>query len=101
MVACKKTWEYFKIDKPIRGKVLSYAKGICGYVAISSNIIIRSSTGDTLRGLELPCYSGIFEKSDSVLVSPVSDPYKAGGVGDIKFDCKVKKTCYAHIDKIK
>jgi|GEM_PF-2177291 len=100
MVKCKKTWIYFKLDHQLRGKVLSYAEGMCGYIMVSSNIIMRTTTGDTIRVLELPCYSKIFVKSDSVLVSPVNKPDSAGAVGDIKFDCKVKRTCFAHVTKI-
>ena len=100
LIKCKSTWVYFKLDHQVRGKILSYSKGICGYIQVSSNTIIHTSTGDTIRVLEMPCYGKIFAKSDSVLVTPLSKPDSIGGVGDLKFDCKVKKTCHAEVTKI-
>jgi hypothetical protein len=102
LVKCQKTWVYFKLDHQIHGKVLSYAKGECGYFAIPSNVIVRTSSGDTIRAMELPCLSEVFEKSDSILVMPISKVDSlGGGLGDGKYDCKVKQTCFAHLSKIK
>jgi hypothetical protein len=97
---CRDTWQYFTLDHQIRGRVLSYAKGVCGYVQISSNIIILTSARDTIRVLELPCYHGLIVKSDSVLVNPVIKPDSAGAVMDLNFTCQVKRTCYGRITKI-
>jgi len=101
MVKCKSNWVYFKLENPIRGRVLSYAKGMCGYFEIASNIIIRTSAGGTIRVFELPCViKGEIIKSDSVLVSPVGKPDSVGGLMDGKFDCIVRRTCIAHVAKI-
>jgi hypothetical protein len=97
---CKKTWVYFKLERPVRGKVLSYAKGMCGYFAISSNTIVLTSAHDTIRVLQLPCNGGVCVKSDSVLVTPVTKVDSAGAIGDRMFDCRVKRTCFADVTKI-
>jgi hypothetical protein len=100
LLRCENAWVYFKLENQIRGQILSHAKGTCDYFEISSNTIILISSGDTIRELELPCYSEVFQKSDSVLVTPISKVDSAGGIGDNKYDCKVRKTCFAHLSKI-
>ncbi len=100
LVECRDTWQYFKLDHQIRGKVLSYAKGLCGYFTMNSATIIVTSAHDTIRVLELPCYHGLIVKSDSVLVKPVSKPDSAGAILDVNFTCLVKRTCYGHVTKV-
>ncbi len=102
LAKCKNSWVYFKLDRPVRGKVLSYAWGMCSFVPVSSNTIVLLSTGDTVRILELPCnIKDTLKTSDSVSVSPITKADSVGGIGDTKYDCTIKRTCYAHISKIK
>jgi hypothetical protein len=98
---CRNNWQYFKLDHQIRGKILSYAKGYCGYFAIPSETIIATTTQDTIRVLELQCDGKIFARSDSVLVTPVSEPDSVGILSDDYFFCIVKRTCGGAVTKIR
>ncbi len=63
LASCRNEWQYFKLDRQVRGKVLSYAKGLCGYFMLNSAAVIVTSANDTIRVLELPviirCSSGL------------------------------------------
>lgn len=100
LAKCRDKWRYFKLDRQVRGKVLSYAKGLCGYFMLNSAVVIVTSVHDTIRVLELPCYHKMFARSDSVLIEPVNKPDSAGSILDVDFTCLVKRTCYGHITKV-
>jgi len=97
---CETEWQYFQIDKPAPGKVISHLAGSCRYNIAASTIVV-TTTGDTIRVLEF-CTKAKFKESDSVLITPVSPlPVSKRSVININFDCKVKRTAYASITKVK
>jgi hypothetical protein len=100
LIKCSNTWQYFLLDHEIKGKVLSYSDGVCGMTALASNNIIVTNTHDTLRVLELSCGTKTFAKLDDVMVTPVNKPDSAGANMDGKYDCYIKKTCYAKVSKV-
>ena len=97
---CESNWQYFKLTQPIRGVVLLHTKGYCGYAHIHANTIIIVNNADTIR-VNGPCYTENTLVSDSVLVSPYETDNVIGAIGDRKYDCKIMKTCYGIITKIK
>lgn len=97
---CKAKWQYFKLTQPIKGVVISHTKGYCGYFHVHANTIIIVNKTDTIR-IDGPCYTENTVPSDSVLVSPYETDGVTGAIGDLKYDCTIKKTCYGIIAKIK
>ena len=97
---CENNWQYFKLTQPIRGVVLLHTKGNCGYAHVHANTIIITNNTDTIR-INGPCYTENTKPSDSVLVKPYETDNVIGAVGDSKYDCTIRKTCYGIITKIK
>ncbi len=97
---CENSWRYFKLTQPIKGVVLLHSKGYCGYAHVHANTIIIINNTDTIR-VNGPCYTANTITSDSVLVSPYETDNVIGAIGDTKYDCTIKKTCYGIITKIK
>lgn len=97
---CKKTWQYFKLHKPIKGVVLAHIKGYCGYIYLSANSLIITSAHDTIRVIE-PCDNEILATTDSVLITPAKEYMGDGTVSDLKYECKIKRTCYGVVTTIK
>jgi len=97
---CQTEWQYFRIDKPVPGKVISHLVGSCRYNIAASTVVV-TTTGDTIRVLEF-CPNAKLKESDSVLITPVNSlPVSKRSVININFDCKVKRTAYASITKVK
>lgn len=98
---CENEWEYFKIDKPIKGIVLLHTKGYCGYSNIHSNTIVILNGKDTIR-VDGPCTTENVSVSDSVIVRPYYDSDNVkGAIGDLRYDCTIRKTCRGVVSKLK
>lgn len=97
---CEDTWQYFNLAKPIKGVVLLHTKGYCGYFYLHANTIIIVNSTDTIR-VNGPCYTENTITKDSVLVSPCESDGVIGAIGDLKYDCIIRKTCYGIIKKIR
>jgi hypothetical protein len=97
---CENKWQYFKLDRPIKGVVLLHTKGYCGYVHIHSNTIIVTDNNDTIR-VDGPCITESVAISDSVIVHPYESDNVKGAIGDLKYDCSIRKTCYGLVTKIR
>ncbi|GAA3973977.1 hypothetical protein FHS10_000904 [Mucilaginibacter dorajii] len=97
---CESVWEYFNLTKPIKGVVLLQTKFNCGYANIHANTIIIVNSMDTIR-VNGPCYTESAQVSDSVIVSHYENDNSAGALGDGKYDCSIRKTCYGLIKKIR
>ena len=97
---CENNWQYFKLTEPIKGVVLLHTKGYCGYAHIHANTIIIINNTDTIR-VNGPCYTENTSTLDSVLINPYKTDNVTGTIGDLKYDCIIKKTCYGIITKIK
>ena len=97
---CEDKWQYFKLEEPIKGVVLLHTKGYCSYAHIHANTIIITNKNDTIR-INGPCYTENVSVSDSVVVKPYESDAVIGAIGDLKYDCMIKKTCYGLIAKIK
>jgi len=97
---CESAWDCFTLTKPIRGMVLSHTKGYCGYAHIHANTIVIINNKDTIR-VDGPCYTENSKVSDSVIVSHYDSDNVIGAIGDGKYDCSIKKTCYRVIKKIR
>lgn len=100
IVKCKSNWEYFNLIQPLKGKVVLHTKGYCGYFHTHANTIITINNNDTIR-VDGPCYTENIVPSDSVLVKPYKTDLKDATIGDLKYDCTIRKTCYGIITKIK
>jgi hypothetical protein len=100
LAKCQDGWQYFKLDHQVRGKIIYYERGYCGFISLNSVTIITTSARDTIRVLELTCGTKVFNKSDSVLVNPVNKPNSAGTSSDVDFTCLVKRTCYGSVTKV-
>jgi hypothetical protein len=99
---CKQSWQYFNSSDTTYGIVLFHAKAdfLCGGIASASLTVIKTTTGDTIRVLQMCNTNQIFFKSEYVKVSSMQQP--TCGVFlpfDKYFDCVVKKTCYGVIKK--
>ncbi|WPU93290.1 hypothetical protein SNE25_28625 [Mucilaginibacter sabulilitoris] len=77
-----------------------HTKGYCGYAHVHANTIIITNNADTIR-VDGPCYTTNTNTSDSVLVKPYKTDLKDATIGDLKYDCTIRKTCYGIITKIK
>ncbi len=97
---CHKSWQYFKLEKPVKGIVLSQTTGLCGYFMIPWAVIIKTTNGDTIRVLEL-CSKLKLAKRDSIIVNITNDTLVKGAVANTEFDCKIKPTCAGLITRIK
>ena len=97
--SCQNRWQYFRISKPVVGRVISHLSGSCRY-KIASSTVLLTSAGDTIRILEF-CSKVKVHNHDSVLVMPVTDePESKRSAINITFDCEVSRTCYGLISKI-
>jgi len=97
---CETKWQYFKLTKSIKGVVLLHTKGYCGYIHTHANTIIITNKTDTIS-IDGPCYTENPVPSDSVPISPYESDGVIGAIGDLKYDCIIRKTCYGIIKKIK
>ena len=96
----RKTWQFFKLDHPIKGIVLVHAKGNCGYANIPSTSLIVTDAHDSIRIIE-PCYNIVVAANDSVSVTPLKDTLGYGIFSLSQYEYKIKKTCYGVVAKIK
>jgi hypothetical protein len=97
---CEEAWQYFPLTKPIKAVVLLHTKGYCGYAHIHANTIIIVNKTDTIR-VNGPCYTENTVTSNSVIVNYYENDNTIGAIGDGKYDCTIKKTCYGIIAKIR
>ncbi len=97
---CEDAWQYFKLDKPIKGIVLLHTKGYCGYIYAHANTIIIVNDKDTIRVVG-PCNTANVQVADSVIVYPDDSDTSKGTFGDTKYDCRVQKTCHGIVSKLK
>ena len=97
--ACHQAWQYLKLEKPVKGIVLSQTTGICGYFMIPWSTVVRTTTGDTIRVLELGSRFKL-AKFDSIVVNITKDSLVKGAIINTEFDCKVKRTCNGLISLI-
>lgn len=100
---CQAQWQYFNLDKDLTASVIAYNKGFChlGNSKVATSAIVITSEGDTIRVLEF-CAKSKFNRGDKVSVTKSTTPaINDRAALNLEFDCKVMKTCYAHLDKIK
>lgn len=98
-IECHKSWQYFKLAKPVKGIVLSQTTGLCGYVMAPWSAIIRTTDGDTIRVLEL-CSRLKLVKLDSIIVNITKDSLIKEVIINTEYDCKIKRTCGGLITRI-
>jgi hypothetical protein len=98
-IECHKSWQYFKLEKPVKGIVLSQTTGFCGYVMAPWAVVIRTTDGDTIRVLEL-CSRLKLAKLDSIIVNISKDSLVKDVIINTEYDCKIKRTCSGLITRI-
>jgi len=99
---CRDGWQYFTLKDTLYGELI-YQQNIgkyCGTEAFGSNTVVKISSGDTLRIIEL-CNSNEFKPGDKIKIVPATKPSFGVVISQSQFDCEIKKTCYGVVSKIK
>ena len=98
---CRDNWQYFSLQGSIKGQIMFHAKPyfLCGLVATASLTIVRTTTGDTIRIIDLCNSSDTFQRLCFVKVIPEQRPEFSVVIPADKShnDCSIKRTCYAHL----